>query len=368
MSNCYICTTPITDENKSKEHIILNAIGGKLKSYDLLCNVCNSKIGHEADSELAKQFQFMSGYLQVKRDNGKIPDTTGGKLKDGTAIDLVDGITPRYAKPKYEATPTEDGITYNIMARDDKEMKQILTGLKKKHPGLDIEESMKVVKRTKSRLKEPVVINQTFGGDLAFRSIAKSAINFYIHNNGARKNILHLIPYIEGKEELDIVKHYHPLKSIYKKDAGEIIHMIHLVGSKREKTLYCFIEFFSTHSYLILLSNDYEGSNLTFTYAYNLITNTDVKKKVDLKLSAAELSNMETKFSDFPQVKEKSDRFMKITTKIQTDAIISNITSTAIRDIFEIKYGHEKFVTPQMTNELSARIAIDMVEFLNGSS
>ncbi|MED4129465.1 HNH endonuclease [Shouchella miscanthi] len=29
---CYVCDTVLTRENESEEHILLNAIGGKLKS------------------------------------------------------------------------------------------------------------------------------------------------------------------------------------------------------------------------------------------------------------------------------------------------------------------------------------------------
>lgn len=88
MNTCYMCPVELTEENSSKEHIILNAMGGRLKPKDLLCKTCNSKIGHDADSELAKQFEFLSAYLQVKRDSGSIPIIRGGKTKDGTEINL----------------------------------------------------------------------------------------------------------------------------------------------------------------------------------------------------------------------------------------------------------------------------------------
>lgn len=42
----------------SEEHIIPNAIGGKLKSKELICKKCNSKLGHSMDKELAEQLDF----------------------------------------------------------------------------------------------------------------------------------------------------------------------------------------------------------------------------------------------------------------------------------------------------------------------
>lgn len=228
MADCYICNAEITDENQSKEHIFLNAIGGKLKSYKLLCRHCNSKIGHDADGELAKQFQFMSGYLQVKRDKGKTPVTKGGKLKDGTGIELVDGITPKLAQAVFKATVTENGINYHLVAREEKEMKQMLNGLKKKYPEFNVDVALRSAMSKKTNLRDPVSFSQTFGGELAFRSIAKSAVNFFIYNKGVRKEIEGLIPYLMGQTSLEIVKHFHPKKSAYQKDSGEIIHLIHL--------------------------------------------------------------------------------------------------------------------------------------------
>ena len=37
MKECYICCEELTKDNDSVEHIIPNAIGGKLKSKELIC-------------------------------------------------------------------------------------------------------------------------------------------------------------------------------------------------------------------------------------------------------------------------------------------------------------------------------------------
>ena len=53
MSKCYVCGVELTEDNKTEEHII-NAIGGVLKSKNLICKQCNSDFGDEIDSFLAK--------------------------------------------------------------------------------------------------------------------------------------------------------------------------------------------------------------------------------------------------------------------------------------------------------------------------
>lgn len=65
---CYLCGKELTDENKSDEHIILNAIGGHLHSYTLLCKECNSKLGEQADAKLAEDLSFFLDMLEIKKN------------------------------------------------------------------------------------------------------------------------------------------------------------------------------------------------------------------------------------------------------------------------------------------------------------
>ena len=67
---CYLCGKELTDENKPDEHIILNAIGGHLHSYTLLCMECNSKLGEQADAKLAEDLSFFSDMLEIKKNRG----------------------------------------------------------------------------------------------------------------------------------------------------------------------------------------------------------------------------------------------------------------------------------------------------------
>src|SRR5882757_760650 len=85
MSNCYLCNNILNKKNTSKEHILSNACGGRLKSYKLLCRVCNEKMGADFDSELAKQFDHLAVLHQIKRDRKKI--ASPGEKTDNEPID-----------------------------------------------------------------------------------------------------------------------------------------------------------------------------------------------------------------------------------------------------------------------------------------
>lgn len=129
---CYICGKEITEENKSDEHIILNAIGGHLHSYTILCKDCNSKMGDHADAQLAKDLSFYSHMLQVKRNRKQAPDIV---MKDKEDNDIIVKEAGKNLELRHSSkTITQDGDKkeIRITAKNLKEMNAILKGMVKK--------------------------------------------------------------------------------------------------------------------------------------------------------------------------------------------------------------------------------------------
>ena len=71
---CYSCNNEITNQNKSIEHVIPQALGGKLKLNKGLCNKCNQKFGETIDAELIKQLHFIPEVIDADRDRKKIAE------------------------------------------------------------------------------------------------------------------------------------------------------------------------------------------------------------------------------------------------------------------------------------------------------
>lgn len=65
---CYIFGKEITAENRTDEHIILNAIGGHLHSYTIICKDCNTRMGESADAKLAEDLSFFTDMLKVRKN------------------------------------------------------------------------------------------------------------------------------------------------------------------------------------------------------------------------------------------------------------------------------------------------------------
>ncbi|KAA2239897.1 HNH endonuclease [Chitinophaga agrisoli] len=72
---CYSCNTTLNRRNKSIEHIIPNAIGGKRKAYNLLCKTCNEAFGQTIDNVLAAQLGRFGYLLNIPLDRGTHPAT-----------------------------------------------------------------------------------------------------------------------------------------------------------------------------------------------------------------------------------------------------------------------------------------------------
>jgi len=363
MKTCYLCKDPLTSANASKEHILLNSIGGRLKSKELLCKTCNSKFGHEADGELARQLAFLSSYLQVKRESGESPIIRGLKTKDGKEYNILNGSKPALAKPEFDKRIENGETKYSIAARNEKELINILKGLRKKHPELDLELAKQKFQWKEEYLDEFLTHDMTIGGDLAFKSIVKTAVNYYIQSQKETEHVKHLFPYLKGEVDLKIGKHFYPITPIYKKESNEVVHLIHLYGNRYSKELYCFIEFFSSYSFLVHLSDKYEGKNISSTYCYDILQNKELNKQVTLKLKPEEVSEIyKMTKNDFETITGKLNRVMRIGNKIQTDQEISNLIRKSINKVFD-KYKHEPVVTEQMISELSEEVAHAYVRF-----
>lgn len=102
MSTCYLCNAVLTTDNSSIEHIILNSIGGRLKSQELLCKKCNSLLGESSDKELSNQLSLFAGLFQVKRERGEHPPIKGGTTQSGKEYIINDGYFPILSKPIVE--------------------------------------------------------------------------------------------------------------------------------------------------------------------------------------------------------------------------------------------------------------------------
>jgi len=197
MSNCYICEQKILSDNTYNEHIILNSLGGKLKSKKVICRSCAPAFD-SVDAALGKLLNPIAAQLNIERDRG-IPQPfsvdVAGKVDEEYVI--MPGGKPRLSRPKVDIS--EDLIA--IEASDEKTARGILKGAKKKHPELTDDVIESLIKGAERRKESVGKVNYSIRLDnlSLLRAICKMAMSFYMLKGGDRKYIAHLIPYIKSE-------------------------------------------------------------------------------------------------------------------------------------------------------------------------
>jgi hypothetical protein len=352
---CYVCDEEITKENETEEHILLNAIGGKLKSKKLICKGCNSDFGSEIDDSIAKQLNPIANLLDIKRDRGN-PRNVKGTYKNKDIL-----IEPGGKLKLARAYTDIDENMFHIQASSERQARQVLKGLKRTYPHINIEEQIKNAERSKSYLPS-VTINMNFGGEETSRALCKMAVNFFIYNGGKPEEIKHLLPYIKGSEEEAEVYFYYPKSEVFYKDEKEVLHTLLLVGDPQQKHLYVYVELFNEFKMVVFINKEYEGEPTYQSYHYNVVTNEVVEYDEPVKIPPQQLKRYKSKNIDAKKFQERMKHLLQRVDKIIVDKRISEITTNAIKEMSE-KYPQEEdpVFTEDMFGFLADRVAKEYV-------
>lgn len=309
MKNCYKCGVEITAKNSSIEHIIPNAVGGRLKSSELLCKSCNKEFGNETDSYIGSKIPFTL-LLNIKRDRGK-PYRLEGWDSDGREfhINLNEKTGQLEVKQKEEKpieSKAEDGKT-SIKFFSRKQAKDIL---KKKKKDFDTEQAYKNIKWRKPIKRRIFFEEEQLEGEIASKAISKIAVNFYIHSGGNPSQIKESINHITGRVALteNIVNYFYPDdETVYmNRLEDEVSHTLYLKGIKGGM-LYCYVELFTIYQYIVILNKNYRGEGIENLYSFDVLKQKEITedKKIKLDLDSKSWNNLQTEFSE----KSKTEKF-----------------------------------------------------------
>ncbi len=364
MMNCYYCKEVLTTENESVEHIIPNAIGGRLKSKELLCKKCNSLLGEQVDSKFCNSLSPLSGFLDIQRERGTNPDIKNIKSNDGKLYNLVNGRYPVPVSP--EINFDESKNRFHISARNEKEMRHIIKKLKKKYPNLDDNELESKMIRGKYYMNEALNMQLQLGNNEFMKALLKIAINFYLHRCSRVIDLHERIEELRNTNDIpvSIIRHYYTKDSIKYEDTNEVSHTIYIKGDSSTKLLYAFIEIFSSAAFIINLNTEYNGPEASYSYTYDVLLNKEISKKITFNYDG-ELKGDEVELNKefISRLQKKLSRVLVIADKRQVDAIISNITKEVMADILS-KYPDGTLINEEMFNEFAKAISEEVAPFI----
>lgn len=361
---CYCCKDELNLANTSEEHILLNAIGGKLKSKNLLCKDCNSNFGKRFDGELAKQLEFLGSFLNIKRERGNHPTIKNAKTSDGQDIHLLAGGKPYFSKPIVEQVQDGDELRISIAARNDKELKNIAEGINRRYPIIPIKTIVDNAVHHKVYFDKPIQVNQVIGGQKSLNAIIKIALNYYIFKTKCFSLVEDTIEILKNETNNKLCKHFYK-KQLYKKDKGEVCHFIHVESNKTNGNLIGYVELYSAFSFLILLSRNFQGKNVKYTYAYDVLKNKEISKDISLKISNDKFDNLPVfSIGNISTITEKLDRLVKIGLENQAINEMSDIYERCFNHIFNEKYAGVNIDKKKLLTEFSEYTAQELIRFI----
>jgi hypothetical protein len=305
--------------NASKEHILLNAAGGRLISKKLLCKTCNSKYGDDIDSELAQQLNHYANILLIKRSRGHPAHTTAFSESTGQKYVIDHNGIPSLDKPIVKEVKDGNHIELHIQARNMKEFVAIVNGYGKKYPQLNTSEVIKNAQNIELFDREPLKTSLSIGGSIANQSIAKTAIEFYLYKRHNRLYISEIIEALKQKKANIYVEPFIPIKLPMILDDDAVVHFISLRGDKKNGILYCYVDYFGINGFIVKLNTHYTGPNISEDYTYDVLNGTRIISRLEEIIPQDEVRGYKFTYCEqsFSLYKERIARLLLIAHKRQ---------------------------------------------------
>lgn len=362
-TKCWLCETELTDRNSSKEHIIPNGIGGRLKSQYLLCEKCNTRMGNSSDATLCEDLKFYTEMFQVDRERNK--ELKGIVMTDSDGDEIIvkqAGQKLTLRKQLAELTDNEDGSqTLHIQVRDEKELKKTLDSYVRKGK-LSQKHAQEITNSAKVKCKSsPLTIHLTIRAE-SFLCIMKSLANFYVYKTNEISAVNNLKQFLlEGKDCKDRIAltTLEPLRLA--PDYKSVYHTLLIKGTS-EAGLVGIAEFFSTYSYGVILNNHYEGSEINECYCFDVINGSEVNHHPDVDISVDKLKTIKDQYHMLPtlqqnEIKFRADAVMKLWDNAQINIELHSV----IEKVLSREVGEGGIITKGAINKLTEAIINEII-------
>lgn len=255
MSNlCFACKKP---HNLTVEHIIPQAIGGRLKAK-LYCAECNSAFGSELDAEITKQLGWVGNCLQIGRERGKLQPFEVEELTSGTKL-IADGQSLKRKDPTVKKKLDGTKLDYaDIVAPSEKERDKIRASIQKRYKVSGKGKSFQINHPGPTYVKHsPILSNPKIR-----RAVSKIAYGFLCTK--LPQNVILSSPF-------DAIRHYiktgsgstltclNFIHTGFMTDGKRALHKIHIILNRGDRLVIGYVSLFSICRFTVLLAENYES-------------------------------------------------------------------------------------------------------------
>lgn len=274
---CYCCNTLLTDDTSSLEHILPQAIGGRLKSRALLCKPCNSGCGDTIDAAVCNQLMPLANALNIERERDTVPPVRV-TLESGEQMrrDGDGNMSPYDTRPV--VTEGDGSAHYSISSPSIKLARKHVQGLKRKYPKLDVGAVMATAQETTTRVNARTTFEfPPLGGADAFRAVVKIAVGYYLHRGGSPEHIRDAIKTVvtDALPPVSRVGLLYALDPIPGRDNSVVTHVI-AINTRTDGTLQAYVELFSAFRFVVNLADAYAGPAFCSVYCYDVLARCEI--------------------------------------------------------------------------------------------
>ncbi|MPM28260.1 hypothetical protein SDC9_74780 [bioreactor metagenome] len=279
------------------EHIIQNALHGKLKSNSILCKSCGTILGDDIDSQFVSLFAPFIERLKkllIRKDHGsKNIVTLKGHLYKNEELNEKIDVQIREGKvspiePYYEVDESEGKVTIYANDKRAKQYKPVVQEeIKSKGANPDFFEF-----KSKTDIQDEGILGYFFTegvpnfNEIFKKGFVKIAVDFAAHCGISRENMPQVLE-IDSTTQIGKLKYKNccfPFISIgaidtiielNRPDIEDLYptHTIILFNQKTESRnlLYCYIDLLSTFQYYVLLNPNYKGEDIHEVFHQTII-------------------------------------------------------------------------------------------------
>ena len=286
---CALCHTSLTESNRSKEHIIPRAIGGREKVNNFICRNCNSETGRRWDNELYQQLKPFCTMLGIKRSGKENqPVEIRGADKQEFVLNADASISIPHLTRIERAVADKTEVV--IEAKTMEVARRILEKEARKRPSLDVEETLSKAISLRDKMQFPLRMSLPLllSGEDAGRSIVKSCLGLAHHAGVAVDDCDYARQYLKGNGHT-CFGHYNEIDLVKNRPAQTYFHCICVRGDPARSHILAYVEYFGCYRIVVRLSDSYSREEFNSCYAIDPVSGERLDLDIVLKFTQEEI-------------------------------------------------------------------------------
>ena len=290
---CVLCGVSASGDERSSEHIIPAALGGRRTVSGFICRKCNSDTGRTCDAALAASLEGWTRLLDISRED-PLPRARVVYTSDGTPVRVLPGNRVELG---HAIVPEEIAEGERVVVRSVGELRQIVQTINdRRELSLDVEAILEHATTRSRYLDEPIEITSGGWGPEHYRSLVKSALAQVFHAGHDPGCAEIALAYLTGDTEERCFFPYYKRDLISQRETGMPMNCVHVKGDPNTHELMAYVELFGILRSVIRLSEQYEGDYFEHQYAFDPTDGHELDVAVDLSSAILTEAERETDY------------------------------------------------------------------------